>query len=332
MRRPFITERRTRRLRTDPLEEISELTEVNRVSPDREIERRLVQLRLDAMKGFTPTGGPASWPPQVPDRFPDVAGLPEIPRRELTPEVLRSAIVHHGALLVRGLLSPPTAGHLITEMDRVLAAQEAYGIDPTRAEGDQTFRPFEKWSPDDAWAYENGSVLAIDAPGVFFDLVETFEHAGIGELAKGFFGEHPTMLAKKWTLRRVPPDITMADWHQDGSFMGSDIRSLNVWISLSHCGEDAPSMDVVARRLDCIAETGTEGAHFDWSVGPAVAEHVADGTIVRPRFTPGDALLFDHFLLHKTDTHPGMTEARYAIEAWFASAATAPPDQLPIVY
>ena len=63
---------------------------------------------------------------------------------------------------------------------------------------------------------------------------------------------------QKCTLRRVDPDAGRG-WHQDGAFMG-DVRALNVWLSLSRCGDEAPGMDVIPRRLEDIVPTGTEGA------------------------------------------------------------------------
>ena len=57
-----------------------------------------------------------------------------------------------------------------------------------------------------------------------------------------------------------------------------DVRALNVWLSLSRCGDEAPGMDVVPRRLDHIVPTGTEGAMFEWSVSEQVAEEAAGET------------------------------------------------------
>ena len=128
--------------------------------------------------------------------------------------------------------------------------------------------------------------------------------------------------------------------------MGGDIRSLNVWLSLSHCGDDAPGLDVVgAPARPTSSPTGTDGAWLDWTVGPGMVEQVAPGAVVRPIFEPGDALIFDHMNLHRTAVDPGMTNDRYAIEAWFLAPSTyglmmagagaegAPPrDQLPMIY
>ena len=98
-----------------------------------------------------------------------------------------------------------------------------------------------------------------------------------------------------------------AGWHQDGAFLGADIRTVNLWVSLSDCGQDAPSLDLVARRVDRILPTGTEGAAYDWAVSSAVVEEVGAGAIVRPEFAPGDALFFDSFCVHQTGATPTMT-------------------------
>ena len=192
---------------------------------------------------------------------------------------------------------------------------------------------------------EVGGVLAVDSPPALFDVIETFEAAGVRRIVGEFFGEQPALLAKKWTLRRVPHDSGESGWHQDGAFMGRDIRSLNVWLSLSHCGDDAPGLDIVARRFDEIVPTGSDGAWLDWNVGQRMVDRVAEGALTRPIFEAGDAVIFDHMLLHRTAVDAGMTRDRYAIEAWFLapstygsmtggppSEQTPPHDQLPMLY
>ena len=165
---------------------------------------------------------------------------------------------------------------------------------------------------------------------MLFVLLELFEDLGLRELIGSFLGERPALSANKCNLRRVPV-TTSTNWHQDGAFLGADVRSLNVWVSLSHCGIDAPGLDIVPRRLDGVLETGTDGALFDWSVSPAVVEQV--GTpVLRPELAPGDALLFDHLFLHRTGVSPGMTQERYAIESWFFAPSSYPEGQIPIVF
>ena len=129
------------------------------------------------------------------------------------------------------------------------------------------------------------------------------------------------LLARKCTLRRTSPNGQNGGWHQDGAFMGAGIRSLNVWIPLTHCGDTAPGLDIVGRRLDEIVQTG-QGAIYAWATDPDAAERAAAGSIVRPIFEPGDALVFDHMNLHRTAIDPDMQHERYAIETWLMAPST----------
>jgi hypothetical protein len=312
---------------------IDVLTTENRRLPDPAIEERLVGLRHEAFGQLDASGGPVSWPPPVDDQFPNAVGPPEVAKDELTPEALRSGIFHHGCLKVRSLFDETRVNGLVDDIDHAFDAQQRRVDGAPVSETAPWYVPYEPFSePDREWARQASSVIAVDSPRGLFRIIEVFEEAGIGDLVAGFLGERPALLGIKWTLRRVPPDIRLADWHQDGSFMGADIRSLNLWVALTECGDDAPSMDIVPRRFESIVERGTHGAILDWAVGPGMAEQVAQGTIMRPRFAPGDALLFDQFFLHRTDTHAGMTRPRHAIEAWFAAPSSYPPAQMPIAY
>jgi hypothetical protein len=197
--------------------------------------------------------------------------------------------------------------------------------------------PFEpksgpKLGPVRQWVRGGGGVLTIESPRAAFDVLDTFTEIGLAEALSGYLGERPVLAAKKWTLRRVPIDSS-TNWHQDGAFLGEGIRAVNVWISLTHCGDDAPGLDVVARRLDHIAPTGTEGAIFDWSVGEPVVEREAEGApIMRPIFEAGDAVLFDDMFLHRTAVGPAMARERYAIESWFFAPSHYPGDQIPVTF
>jgi hypothetical protein len=120
-------------------------------------------------------------------------------------------------------------------------------------------------------------------------------------------------------------------WHQDGKFMG-EVRALNLWLSLSRCGDVAPGLDVVPRRLTEFAETGTEESTLDTWVSQTKAEEAAgERGIVRPIFEPGDALLFDEMFLHQTAADPAMPKPRYALEAWFFGGSAFPSAYAPIV-
>jgi Phytanoyl-CoA dioxygenase (PhyH) len=322
------------------------LTEANQARADAQLARRLVDLRFEAFAASEKPTEPPAWPADVDDLF---AGqlIPEITHAELTATRLRSALTHHGSLLVRGFASSAQVERTVRDIDRALAAFDAVNGGTNDADGDSDgwFAPFAQVQASNRmFMREAGSVLAVDSPFALADLVDTFEQQGVGRLAADYFGEPPALLALKCSLRRVPKTARTGDWHQDGAFMGGGIRSLNIWLALTHCGDTAPGLDVVGHRLPGLVETGTEGAWFKWSVGNRMADRVGEDTICRPVFEAGDALIFDHLCLHRTAVEKQMTTDRHAIEAWFLAPSTyremfTPPadgftpfDQVPIAY
>lgn len=328
-------------------EAIAALTEANRAERDPRIERRLVELRTSAARDALAADVPPPWPEHVEDLVPG-AGVPEVDHDRLTPELLRSAIVHHGSLLVRGLVGPERVEQLRHDIDRSFEAFDAAAEGRRVPELSGWYVPYAADRVSDrARRRRRGALATVESPPTLFDLLEAFREAGVDRLAAEHFAEQPMLLARKGTLRRLPHNTT-GGWHQDGAFMGEGIRSLNIWLALSHCGDDAPGLDVVARRLDSLVKTGVTGVrergsgYSKWGVSSDVAEEVAADAIERPIFEPGDALLFDHLCLHRTGTDPGMSKPRYAIETWFLAPSTyaamtaqrddgySPRDQLPI--
>ena len=320
------------------LDAIEMLTAANRERRDAAIERTLVGLRNNAFADLDQAPGEEVWPPAAPDLFPGVEGIPEITGAELSADVMRSGILRHGALIVRGLVPSGRVAHLIDDIDRTFVARDAYFEGTPVRETEPWYVPFEPESgtaaigPIRKWVREGGGVLTVESPRSMFDVLDTFDAVGLTEPLTGYLGERPVLAAKKWTLRRVPLTTT-ADWHQDGAFLGAGVRAVNVWLSLSHCGDTAPGLDIVAGRLHDLAPRGTEGAWFDWSVGDAVARELAgDAAIMRPIFEPGDAILFDDMNLHRTAVTPEMTHERYAIESWFFAPSHYPDAQIPVTF
>jgi hypothetical protein len=317
-------------------EAIDLLTASNRETRDPEAERSLVELRH---RGFTElsTRGRDTWPPEFPDLFAGVTGIPEVTADQLTTETLAAGILHHGSLIVRGLLGRERVDQLTEDIELAFEKHDARrdGAPLTEtAPWYAAFKPGDEYSVtfgERWWIRDGGGVWTADSPRSLFDLIDAFEQVDLREILAGYLGEPPVLSVKKCTLRRVPVD-SGTDWHQDGSFLGDDIRTVNVWLTLTDCGVDAPGLDVVAERLPGVLETGTKGAQFDWSVGPGLVEEVAPHSVVRPEFSAGDALLFDQRNLHRTGVGPGMTRERYAIETWFFAPSCYPHDQIPIVF
>jgi hypothetical protein len=310
--------------------EIAELTDANRAARDHDKERRLLALRHEAATALLAGGASdAEFPPPDTAALPEADGLPEFTRDQVTPALLRAAILRDGCLLVRGLVDRDVALRFAAQIDRSFAERERHpGGEPGY---------YEPFSPDDRygevegrdWIKQGGGVLAADSPRLAFEMFDLFRAAGVGELAAGYLGEPALLSVQKTTLRKADPAVGGA-WHQDGYFLG-DVRALNLWLSLSRCGDVAPGLDIVPRRLDNLATTQTEEAVLSYQVSQERAEEAAGAKgIMRPIFEPGDALLFDDLFLHQTGSDPSMPKPRFAIESWFFGASGFPVEYAPL--
>jgi Phytanoyl-CoA dioxygenase (PhyH) len=303
--------------------EFEDLTEENRRSRDAGRERRLIALRHELALERLRDPAPARFSPPVPRRFDLDGSPPEVPRSALEPAVARYAIERHGALVVRDLVPTGDARSLVTVIDQVFTSFDA--VTTQGAPKDAWFSPFPgrdaSVNGTRAWLRTKGGVLTGDSPRATFEVAEVFRSQGIDVLAEQYLGQPPVLSLDKWTLRRGRAENGI-EWHQDGSFLGDGVHSLNVWLALSDCGVEAPSLDIVPRRFDSIVPTGTDGASFSWSVGDDAARRAAAPLRwQRLSFRAGDALLFDDKMLHRTGGDPGMTQTRYAIETWFFAPA-----------
>ncbi len=312
-------------------EAIELLTTANRGNRQREIERTLLALRSEGYLAGAWKAESPKWPSQVADQF-SGEGIPEIRADELSALLVRSGIENHGSLIVRGIIPSSQVDMLRNNIDRVLEAFDAVEWDTVSPENVGWYEPFDRDTivRDRVKKRSKGAMLTADSPPALFDLLETFDSCGLSAVIREFFGEPPVLVTRKGTLRRVRPGGYFAGWHQDGAFMGENIRSLNVWIALTDCGVDAPGMDIVAKRLPGIVKTGSKFAA--WTTNPDAIKEIAEGHTVRPVFAAGDAIIFDHLCLHRTAAAYGMTNIRYAIETWLVAPSTYGKAGVPILF
>ena len=299
---------------------------------------KLVETGVELLSAASPSGFPepaGELPAVGPSR------VPEATREELTAEVLRASILEYGCLLVRGLLDRDRATGMAGEIERAFTVREELGEGESDADGYydelQVDPPFAIVGRP--WVGVSGGLFAADSPQVMFEMLDCFEEAGLKPLIEGYLGEAVAFSAEKTTLRRTTADLP-GGWHQDGKFLG-EVRALNLWLSLSRCGDVAPGLDIVPRRLDSVQETtpvwvedetGTgEGKMVDLGIDAGKVEELAGpGGVSRPIFEPGDALLFDDLFLHSTGSDPSMAETRYAIESWFFAPSAFPESYVPL--
>lgn len=288
-----------------------------------ELNRLDLQLRHEAFQRLRGAYAPnPDWPPQASATAPQ--DVQDIPATELALPALIDGVRGQGAIIVRGLLPRPTCQELQGVIDSALAARNSgttgdhyHELRDIRGEGIQP--QFRVNGP-----FAAAEVPVPDVPVAAQIALREFRERGVLDLARGYLGEQPALSLEKWTLRRVPP-TTGSSWHQDGAFLGTEVHTLNLWIALSDCGRDASGLNLVGKRFDHIVATGTPGAHFDWDVSPDVTEQErGDAPILDPEFKAGDAVFFDHFLLHRTGVRPGMTKDRYALESWFFTPSSFP--------
>jgi hypothetical protein len=313
-------------------------TVLNRQQPDGDVEQRLVRLRHEAALQLDTSAPIDPWPRVLADPFPNVVGRPpEILGDALTSELLGGAILHHGGVLVRELVEADRALELVEIIDAAFDAREAHLSGAPLSETTPWFAPDPVYDAAGPQAVVRrtlnrnlNAVIASDSPRALFKLIDALERKGLPEIVGEYFGQAPVLSVEKTTLRRVRPGPSPA-WHQDGSFLGSNVRTVDIWVALSRCGEgtDSSGLEVLPRRLDHILECGTERARTGIEILDEDVQRAADGIApVRPTFEPGDALLFDELLLHRT--MPGLTRVRYALEVWTFASSSCPESYVPI--
>jgi hypothetical protein len=242
----------------------------------------------------------------------------------LTTEMLGGAVTHHGALIVRGAFAAEQVARLADAIETTHQNQ----VDGEEGDGAKLpvadtswYQPFPVDRHNEVLrrmvARQGGTWLA-DSPTSTEIVLAELERAGVTEAITGHLGERPVFSLQKSTLRRSLPAYNLVAWHQDGSFLDADVRTMNVWVALSPCGGDLPSpgLEILPTRLPGVLPV--DGVMTPHSVSyDLVAELAQENPTVIPEFAPGDAILFDQILLHRTHLTEAMSQIRYALECWF---------------
>lgn len=310
----------------------------------------------DRMRYFMDTA--SAYGPRVIDGAPEAVQLqsvdvPEVAAADLNIDVVTTAIRDKGCLIVRGFFSSHEVNTLRAYVDYAFAlhnndsrlgkylrkrldvsevlrktrsdVEEKRKVNPTYSDTLKTGRnlgqPFAN----------NRSYLVAQTPIVSERILALYESRGLKALLAQYFGNDPCASIYKWVMRRSPPPDNAHDFHQDGAFMGDAIASLNTWVPLTDCGpgQGAHGLDIVPARLMRSFAKGT--GILDWSITPqAVVDQFGEEAIVSPVFKRGDLFLFDHLLVHRTQSMPTHTEQRYALETWFFDSQNFPKNQIPL--
>jgi hypothetical protein len=316
------------------VEAVDLLAAAYRASADPALAIRLVDLRHQAAHSYVPGTGRTPWPPGYGDSFPHVSGrLPETGIAELNAALLGGAVAHHGALIVRAMFDDAQVRRSVEAIDNAQAARDNGS---TEAVESGCYRPFpantERQEALRQRAATAGGTWLADSPVSAADMLEGLSSAGVIDVISDHLGERPFFSLQKSVMRRVPAKGGVATWHQDGSFLDADVRTMNVWVALSRCGGDHPSpaLEVIPRRMAEILPV--HDAPTPYAISFDVVNQIASETpAIRPEFAPGDAIMFDERFLHRTYLDHFMSEPRYALECWFFAPSHSASGYIPFL-
>jgi hypothetical protein len=312
---------------------------------DLDLDRNTVEQRLEVFREISPQPGHvADRDIPLPETMTVVDGVPEVRAEDFRLQHLIAGMEIHGLLIVRGLLNEGNCETYRGVIDKVLDAPRAT---PKNQLTEEAVRSpyhnaprnladyFDATMLGKARGYHrlSGTGMCVESAAVSEQLLDLYNELGLKQLIGDYLGEEPCVSAQKWVLRRTQLPLEEADWHQDGSFMGAHIKSLNMWLALCDCGGDtgAAGLEIIPQRIREVFRS-PEGI-YDWSLTPQwVAENQHLAPAVSPTFSAGDAVFFDHFSLHRTQHHEQMDKHRYAIETWFFGSKSFPKEQVPMAW
>lgn len=126
------------------------------------------------------------------------------------------------------------------------------------------------------------------------------------------------MIEPYCVFRRIVPS-TYIRWHMDADGTGSWASDpvWNCWLPLSEVGVDgSPSLDVIpssGQRMRRFGPSPPGHRPDEW-----VAEHFGRDPVMCPHLHPGDALVFSHWLLHRTQPMAALSGPRIGAEMRFS--------------
>lgn len=177
-------------------------------------------------------------------------------------------------------------------------------------------------------------------PGQVFIMaaLQEFVHSRAFEVYRRLFGDDIAFLLDVCQVRRQDAANTgpHVPYHQDLSFVGTEFRILNSWITLDTCGPAtaAPGLEFAAARViedlrsSPTTQPVTADRYFDRiEIDPAtLRQRVPETVWRRPDLDAGDAIVFDQFTVHRTLARPDQNAFRTSLEFRACKAADLPAD------
>ena len=105
-----------------------------------------------------------------------------------------------------------------------------------------------------------------------------------------------------------------------------DVRSLNLWLSLSRCGDESPGLDIVPRRLDDLVTDADRrgGARLPGLAARRPRRPPATARSSGRSSSPATRCSSTSCSCTRPGSDPSMPKPRYAIENWFFGGSAFP--------
>lgn len=244
---------------------------------------------------------------------------PDYPATALTPEAFAGVLQRQGVLLLREVLP---AKAVTAWLPIFLSGGE--GFDALYASGGM-----DQESYLGLYRFGHISPDYIANFGAWIELVT--RAPALVPILKAYFGPDAYLMKNHCAPRRQRASQLehAISFHQDQEFMGRMQRALNLWTPLTPAGGDWPGLELWV--------DGPRGPLLSFSMPPAERETlcaaIPPDALWRPRLSPGDMLLFDPYLVHRTWLGPEMRQERISSELRLLSpddAATVRSALIPI--
>ena len=233
-----------------------------------------------------------------------------------------------GLELVRSALATTQVDGLTTRIDGLYQALDTERRGGGSTKVSQLVRPPEKFVPT-ASSFTVLTVLALNELTAVFRALAGEVHQWLRQAlsAQPACNLDQAWVRKQYAPKNYPRLHAPHAWHQDGA-LGFDFTAqepaakailpmVTCWIALTACGVDAPGLEFVRARMDRLLKPTELNDQV-------VRARFTEDVFWRPALQPGDALLFQGDILHRTYATPEMTADRTSIELRFF-----PTHQLP---
>lgn len=151
----------------------------------------------------------------------------------------------------------------------------------------------------------------------------------IRDLAASCYGREAKVIENFNVIRRhrtnrATGEATNLPWHRDFTFtsLAGHNESLNCWVPCVEVGERSPSLEVIPRSHSYMADKPDQEPGITQISESWVDAHLGDLKRCAPRCKPGDVIVFDHHVIHRTQ-RISFSEDRLSFELRCAPAASA---------